>query len=109
MLNFTVVAGNLVITPDEEREEMIKETGSSNYFDWFPNHTWDEIVDVCFAPYLCNGWMAVDPAQNGDLTSGLIITDGFSVWHDYDYMIMDLLEVTLTKGKPYTLYYVRSV
>jgi hypothetical protein len=102
---------DLLIIPDEEEvKEKIEDTGSTNYRDWYPdNWCWNAILWECLEPYLCNGWTILDPRNTGDLTEGLLITDGNKVWWDGDYMVRDLLEVTLTEHRGYKLEYVREM
>lgn len=102
---------DLLIIPNEaEVREMIAETGSTDYRDWFSERwNWYTILHECLEPYLCNGWEILDPCITGDLTEGLIITDGESVWHDFDYAFMDLLDICLNQHRGYVLGYVREM
>lgn len=102
---------DLLIIPDEKAvKEMLEETGATNYRDWYPDTWhWDAILWDAIEPYLCNGWEILDPCVTGDLTEALIITDGNKVWWDSDYMVRDLLGVTLNKHRGYKLEYVREM
>ena len=94
----------LVLTADNDFvREMIADTGSINYRDWFEeNMGWDLILWECLEPYLCNGWSIVPPEEIGALTSATIITDNNgNYWYDNWYDTKDCLEDVLTHQKPY--------
>lgn len=92
MIELVKNCNHLLILPCVEEVMNTREIMESDHYqDWFPEWNYNEIIKEVFAPYLANGWEILEPSITGDLTSGLLITDGEKVWWDEDYMVRDML------------------
>ena len=110
MIELVKDCNRLLVLPCVEEIMNMREVMEFNqYQDWFPQWSYESIVEEVFSPYLTNGWEIIDSAKTGDLTTGLLISDGEKIWWDEDYMIRDMLDIVLNQGRGYELQYVREM
>jgi len=110
MIELIKDCNRLLILPCVEEVMKTREIMESDHYqDWFPEWNYIEIIKEVLSAYLGNGWEILEPSITGDLTSGLLITDGEKVWWDEDYMVRDMLDIVLNQGRGYELVYIREM